>query len=94
MRNSRWTQVYWDVNPATGKLAAYVRLTPEFMELEAAGFSHGLSIGGFFETNEQAVEWANTMDTFFNTMIKELREFEADYGPYNLDTTDSHPYPH
>jgi hypothetical protein len=93
MRNSRWSQIYWDVNTITGKLAPYVRFTPEFMDLEAAGFSHGLSIGGFFETEKQAVAWADTMDAFFNTMVKELREFESESGAYNLDTTESHPYP-
>lgn len=93
MQYSRWTTIYWDVNPATGKLAPYVRFTPEFMALEAAGFSHGLSIGGFFETEEKAKSWSATLDKFFNTMLEDLRDFETENGAYNLDTTTSFEYP-
>jgi hypothetical protein len=93
MRDSRWTQIYWDVNEKTGKLAPYVRFSPEFMAMEAAGFSHGLSIGGFFETEEQAIAWANRLDTFFNAMIEDLRDFETENGQYDLKKTEAFVYP-
>jgi len=45
-RESKWTKIYWDVDPNCDRLKPYVRLVPEFMDCEFAGFSHGLSLGG------------------------------------------------
>jgi hypothetical protein len=40
---SRWTSIYWDNDKSDAyKLKPCVRLTPNFMSLEAVGFPHGL----------------------------------------------------
>jgi hypothetical protein len=58
---SRWTMVYFDSD-------FYVRLTPKFMELEKAGFSHGISLGTKFSTEADAHRFADTLDKFFDAM--------------------------
>lgn len=68
--SSLWTSVYAD-NSAQG-LVWYVRFTPGFMDLEAAGWSHGISIGNTnFATEEEATQFALMLDKFFNTMLRE-----------------------
>ena len=74
MRRSRWTQVYWDADD-DGKLFAYIRLTPDFMDLEDTGFPHGISISGNrFTTEKAANAAADLYDKFFEAMLAELLE--------------------
>ncbi|WP_274644157.1 hypothetical protein [Pseudomonas serbica] len=65
-RDSLWTMVYFDGD-------FYVRLTPKFMELEKAGFSHGVAISSRFSTEAGAHQFADTLDKFFDAMAKTMR---------------------
>lgn len=65
-RDSLWTMVYFDSD-------FYVRLTPKFMELEKAGFSHGISLGTKFSSEVDAHRFADTLDKFFDAMEKTMR---------------------
>lgn len=66
-RTSTWTRVYMD--PSHGDQPFYVRLTPDFVELEKTGFNHGLSMGSTtFETKAEAEAWADRLDTFFEAV--------------------------
>ena len=67
-RESKWTTVYWDID--SGKPFAYVRITPEFLDLESLGFPHGLALANKFETEEQAVKYADTVDFFFEALVE------------------------
>lgn len=52
--------VYMDLDSASNKQFYYLRLFPDWVDLEQHGFSHGLSItGARFETNEQAEAFAS-----------------------------------
>jgi hypothetical protein len=73
MRDSKWTQIYWD--SIEGSLRAYVRFVPDFLDTEAAGFSHGISLGNVnFATEKEANEFADSADVFFNKMEESLLE--------------------
>lgn len=66
-RESKWTHVYFD---ASNHLQPhYIRFTPDFFDLEAAGFGHGLSLSGnTFATKEGAERAADVYDKFFDVM--------------------------
>lgn len=66
-RDSLWTMVYFESD-------YYVRLTPKFMELEKAGFSHGVAISSRFSTQADAHRFADTLDKFFDAMAKTMRK--------------------
>lgn len=71
MRNSRWTQIYWDFDE--NGIFSYIRFVPDFMNLEETGFSHGISISGnHFSTSEEANKTADVYDKFFDAMAAEL----------------------
>jgi hypothetical protein len=73
MRDSRWTQIYWNYNEEHKAMMAHVRLCPNFMDTESAGFSHGISVGGIeFATEDEANKYADHLDKFFDTMIEDL----------------------
>jgi hypothetical protein len=74
MNRSKWTKTYWDLDPETGKLAPYIRLVPDFMDLEDAGYSHGLSLGGFRPDEEDAKEFAKSVDRFMDALIHDHQE--------------------
>lgn len=67
---SKWTDIYYD------NLNYYIRLVPDFMELEKSGFSHGISIGNIhFDNLKDAETLALEFDKFFEQMeIEILRE--------------------
>jgi len=70
----KYTHIYWDLFEVGGELEyrPYVRLCPNFMDTEAAGYSHGLSIGNIsFETKEEAESFAKNVDSFIYAMIKD-----------------------
>ena len=68
--DAKWTHPYADFKD--GKMFYYLRLIPDFMDVEAGGFSHGLSIGGMrFETKEEALEYGKELDKFFKQMVKD-----------------------
>lgn len=71
---SKWTSIYWDVDPTVSKLRPYVRLAPRFMALESAGFPHGISLGGFFEDEEAAIVYATRIDKFMDAMVEDLND--------------------
>ena len=66
-RQSTWTRVYMTCeNP---EMSYYVRFTPNFVELERAGFSHGLSLGtATFATKVEAEAWADRLDEYFEVV--------------------------
>lgn len=73
MRNSDWTQIYWD----GGK--PYVRFIPVGVELEKHGFPHGISLATApFRDIVHANEYADRLDKFFdavrNGIIKENKD--------------------
>lgn len=63
---NHWTTICWDVNPNTGKLAPYVRLTPDFVDLEKLSYSWGLSVGGFQDNEEDAKKFAKSVAIFMD----------------------------
>jgi hypothetical protein len=72
-RPSKWTGIYM----GTGDLENpwYIRLAPDFMDLSAAGFGHGLSISGnTFPTKEAACKAADLYDKFFDKMYEAIIE--------------------
>lgn len=70
-RKSRWTQIYWDADD--NGMFAYIRFVPDFLDLEAAGFPHGISIGGIhYATEEDACNDADVYDIFFDKMYTQL----------------------
>lgn len=78
MRDSKWTHIYWDADN-NGKLFAYIRLVPDFMDTEAGGFSHGISLGCLrFDTKEEAEKVADCYDKFLDVMAAELLATKED----------------
>lgn len=71
MKRSKWTMIYWDLDPETGKLAPYIRLVPNFMDLEDAGYPHGLSLGGFRPDEADAKAFAESVDRFMDALIQQ-----------------------
>lgn len=72
-RESKWTHIYWDF--IEGKMKAYIRFVPDFMNTEAAGFSHGISVSGnSFDTAEEANIHADRIDKFMDEMEKKIIE--------------------
>lgn len=70
-RESKWTHIYWDF--MDGKMKAYVRLIPDFMDTEQCGYPHGLSIGNSsFDTEAEAIRFADSVDAFMYTMMQEF----------------------
>lgn len=68
-RDSKWTSIYWSVDE--GELRPLVRLTPNFLEMEKLGFSHGLSVSPTFDTEAEANLYADRIDTFIEAMVRE-----------------------
>lgn len=66
-RNSKWTRIYF--TGENGKPEYYVRFTPDFMNLEATGFPHGLTLGITYAAKEQAEAAADVLDSFFDAMF-------------------------
>jgi len=78
-RRSKWTSIYWDITEPDGRVRPYVRLTPCFMDLGGAGYPHGLSLsGGPFETECEAVKFADSIDIFMDGMILSYVEYIND----------------
>lgn len=74
--------VYMDLDSASNKQFYYLRLIPDWVDLEQYGFPHGLSItGARFETNEQA-------EAFAAKICDMLRDNE---NTYLTDLTDDVP---
>lgn len=81
MRKSRWTQIYWGTAPGREGLHPFVRLVPNFMDTEAAGFSHGIGLGhGPFDSEDEANQAADAYDRFLDAMLDDLAESEAESG--------------
>jgi hypothetical protein len=75
---SRWTSIYWDNDKSDAyKLKPCVRLTPNFMSLEAVGFPHGLGLAGLFETEQEAIEYAKSIDRFMDELMHDILNGEA-----------------
>jgi hypothetical protein len=84
-RDSRWTSIYGDANAESG-FFFYVRLVPSFMDTAAAGHPHGISVGNNrFSTEEQAAEFADSIDAFMEAMILDLRIEEAEKAVENAE---------
>jgi hypothetical protein len=62
---SDWTHVYLDRR-------FYVRLVPGCMDLEAAGYSHGLAVEGQFQTKPEAEAHALTVGAEMSAMVGSL----------------------
>ncbi len=70
-KHRRWVTIYHDIDPETKTLKPYLRLTPEFMDLKAAGRPHGLMIGGDFrDTLAEAERFADSVEAFLDAMIE------------------------
>jgi hypothetical protein len=77
-RDSKWTIIYSDMGD-DNRWYWYIRLVPGFIDLEAAGFPHGLSIGGsrfYYERGTEMEEWkkaavlADAIDKFMEVMVE------------------------
>lgn len=72
----RWTSVYWDSHDdvVNGlRLLPHVRLVPSFVDTEAAGFGHGVSVfNKSFETKEAAFDESVKFENFMNVVLAEL----------------------
>ncbi|UTU07744.1 hypothetical protein CcrC1_gp060c [Caulobacter phage C1] len=64
-RESDWTLVYSDVDPALQRLIWYVRLTP----IETERFRHGLALATTFPTRESAEAFADLVDEFMDEAV-------------------------
>lgn len=74
-RESKFTKIFWDLDPVSGKLLPYVRLCPTFLEMEELGRSHGFAIGGGFrESQEEAIKFADSIDQFLEAMCQEYQQ--------------------
>lgn len=70
-RQSKWTHIYWDYSISK----CYIRLTPDFLAMEALGFPHGISISGnTFDNKEDANLHADKIDNFMNALEKRIIE--------------------
>jgi hypothetical protein len=78
-RESQWTAIYWDQHADRTKhgLYPYVRLVPEFMPLEAAGYPHGISMNRQFEFEQDAVKYADMVDDFMDKLAAVLTDQAA-----------------
>lgn len=72
-----WTMVLWDV-PAYSeipKLKAYIRFTPDFCDMEFAGFNWGLSVlDKFFDSEEDALPSRMKVERFMNQMLLDYKK--------------------
>lgn len=68
-RDSKWTSIYWTLQD--GELRPCVRLTPNFLEMEKLGFSHGLSVSPACTSEEEANLYADRIDAFIEAMVRE-----------------------
>lgn len=82
----RWVTICWDVCPTRKKLLPYIRLTPEFMLLEEAGHPWGVTIHTFFETKEEAEEYATFYAGFMDKMISHYEHHKRWQQEYNEAT--------
>lgn len=74
MRDSKWTQIYWGTAYGKQGLHPFVRLVPNFMDTEAAGFSHGIGLGhGPFESEAAALLAADSFDNFLDSMLEDAK---------------------
>lgn len=65
-----WTAPY--VGVSDKGLLHHIRLVPDFMDLEAAGFSHGLALGGDgFPSEAEAQAFAQRVNAFMRAMMAE-----------------------
>lgn len=75
---SRWSNIYWDLcldDEKGDRLLPYIRFIPDFVSLEYAGFSHGISVfNRFFETDKDAEEYCIKLENFMNQMILDLEK--------------------
>ena len=70
MRKSKWTTIYGGHHDNKPKF--FVRITPEMLELEKLGFPHGIGINIPFDSKEEAGEYADSIDNFFDALNKQL----------------------
>lgn len=73
MRNSDWTQIYWN----NGK--PYVRITPVMVEMEKYSFPHGISVSTLpFKDADEANRYADIVDKFFDAVRNSIIEENKD----------------
>jgi hypothetical protein len=76
-KHHHWTMISWDVpeNADNLKLKAYIRLTPDFCDIEAAGYSFGLSVtDNFFDSEEDALSSRIKIERFMNQMLIDYKK--------------------
>lgn len=73
---SNWTSIYWGVSDK--KLKPYVRITPISLELEKLKFPHGIGINIPFDTEDDAIEYAKSIDNLFNALKAQIIEDHMD----------------
>lgn len=70
-----WTVICYDIDDTCGECRPYVRLIPPF----TSDPGWGISLGRFFETEEQAKENAGHVDAYMNVsidhMVADMSEF-------------------
>lgn len=74
----RWVSIYWDFDKEAGGLLPYLRLTPDFMDLEAAGFSHGLGLSGFGKNQDEVERFADRVEAFMDALIADFKSEAAE----------------
>lgn len=84
-RESKWTSVYSGSGDPLNRW--YLRFTPIFMDLEAAGFPHGISISGtLYPSKEAAERGADKIDKFFDALEKAILKEQSE----NVESPESY----
>lgn len=73
-KHYRWVTIYWGVDKTVGKMAPYIRFTPDFMPLEDEGFPHGIAMEGFYESREEAERVCEILEKFFDKTYDYIAE--------------------
>lgn len=77
MTTESWTYPYYDYSEEANGLVCYLRLTPPYMDMEKARFSHGISIlENRFESEhtDEVKQIQQTIDNIMNESLKSIVE--------------------
>lgn len=71
----KWTKIYHETVNGLPGTHPFIRLTPNFMNLEAAGFPVGIGLGhSHFDSEEVAHRVASMYDKFLDAMLDEIND--------------------
>lgn len=71
----KWTKIYHQAVNGLPCTHPFIRMTPNFMDLEAAGFPDGVGLGhSHFDSEEIANRVASMYDKFLDAMLNEIND--------------------